>query len=742
MGETELSEIKNYILDNNKHYRRNILLYLKWVLEDFENRKEIHSSVLSKAFNNVYPFYIEGIKTLNEWNRISQRGKNDFILKHKTSNKIDHKSGWLISLKLTLDEAKEFFDLFKKEDIPAQIEMWKYEMPEESDYISATEIYDESDWTKSKKKILINNEEYQLKALSSIAIGIKNNLDSPANFYMFTTNELKNHIAEHCKNFKIIEGNDASDTEDVESINNQGKVEMPYNNKTSSLNQILYGPPGTGKTYDTINKALEIIFEKEDKNTLFNNFGEGFETDFGITYAKAMEIEDDHFKRKVLKRIFDLTYAKNGQIEFVTFHQSYGYEEFVEGIKAIPVGEEGNDSDDSNEMIYTVVAGIFKKLSNKANENYENSQIKSLDEIKKNYEFNCKLELLKDDIRIKNEKNEKYYINDTAYILSADENYFRYTGDNWEAAPRNMHYKDLEMMYINNIQNRQETVKNENLSGLAKQHATYFFKLFEKLKKQKCIEANIDIAKGNLQNYILIIDEINRGNISKIFGELITLIEPSKRIGKEEVLHIRLPHSGDSFGVPSNLYIIGTMNTADRSIAQIDTALRRRFVFEEMMPKPKLLINKDDSQLVIFKDGVDTQIDVVQMLIAINERIEYIYDREHTIGHSYFMDLLIDDCNTKVNLDEIFRVNIIPLLAEYFYGDWNDIKIILNDTGNYFITEKESPIYIIDESKKNNKIYTVNQDIEGKEGFSIEGYKNIYKKTEVKKEDTNSSNEE
>ena len=208
---------------------------------------------------------------------------------------------------------------------------------------------------------------------------------------------------------------------------------------------------------------------------------------------------------------------------------------------------------------------------------------------------------------------------------------------------------------------------------------------------------------NNPKNYILIIDEINRGNISKIFGELITLIEPSKRIGEVEEIKLTLPNSSEPFGVPSNLYIIGTMNTADRSIAQIDTALRRRFEFVEMMPKPELL-----NEIDIYEGTVKIDIDIVKILEAINERIEYILDREHTIGHSYFMPLI--DNPTKTKLDEIFRVNIIPLLAEYFYGDWGDIRFILK---NVFIKEKEKSKYIENNSSRNlNKVYEINDKFE------------------------------
>lgn len=171
-------------------------------------------------------------------------------------------------------------------------------------------------------------------------------------------------------------------------------------------------------------------------------------------------------------------------------------------------------------------------------------------------------------------------------------------------------------------------------------------------------------------NYVLIIDEINRGNVSKVLGELITLIEPSKRISsvdKSKGLRVELPYSKTLFGVPINLYIIGTMNTADRSITNLDTALRRRFTFHEFPPLYDL------PQLSpIIKDGIN--IDPKIILKVLNQRIEYLLDRDHLIGHSYFMNL-----NSWEDLLETFRGNIIPLLQEYFYNDWEKIALVLGD---------------------------------------------------------------
>ena len=181
------------------------------------------------------------------------------------------------------------------------------------------------------------------------------------------------------------------------------------------------------------------------------------------------------------------------------------------------------------------------------------------------------------------------------------------------------------------------------------------------------IKERADILNDNVPKYVILIDEINRGNISKIFGELITLIEPSKRLGADDEIIVELPYSKEKFGVPSNLYIIGTMNTADRSIALMDTALRRRFEFVEMMPEYDNL-NK------INIEGIN----IGEMLKAINERIEYLYDRDHTIGHAYFMSLKSGADISE--LASIFKNKILPLLQEYFDDDWEKIRLVLGDS--------------------------------------------------------------
>ncbi|EAL6662907.1 AAA family ATPase, partial [Campylobacter jejuni] len=409
--------------------------------------------------------------------------------------------------------------------------------------------------------------------------------------------------------------------EDILSNSNLSAIKQSENekilieNQNIPLNQILYGPPGTGKTYHTIDKALEIL-------------GENLEN------------------RDEKKAKFD-EYVKNGQIVFTTFHQSYGYEEFVEGIKP-----RIDSKENSKEVEYEIKDGIFKELCKKALDNYKVSLL-TQEEFVKSEDLENKIEIFLDELVDQQKFIEK--IQSGGFKLEEYNEKYRIITDDTNA---NL-YLNLEI-FKTLLENKDKIINGRSIKQILnnkhrRQIDSYYFQLV-KLFKEREQDYKVDnnpSEKPELKPYIIIIDEINRGNVSKIFGELITLIEPSKRIGEKEELKVTLPYSGEKFGVPKNVYIIGTMNTADRSITSLDTALRRRFEFIEMMP--------DVSKLSMDCEGINLQ----ELLKAINTRIEYLLDREKTIGHAFFVSV-----ENLEDLKKVFQNKIIPLLQEYFYNDY------------------------------------------------------------------------
>lgn len=470
------------------------------------------------------------------------------------------------------------------------------------------------------------------------------------------------------------------------------------------LNQIFFGPPGTGKTYHTIDEAVKIIdpvfFEqnKEDRKAL----------------------------RKLYKdsKIKEWDGSGQGQIGFCTFHQSFSYEDFVEGIKP------ELDDEKSDVLKYIIEDGIFKKICRLAEYHHKSAhepkrKIFSIPESdfqkatfwkvslgeannqadQEIYDYCLEKDLIalgfgseidftgKNGSEVTEAYKELYPQGDGAnminyfknwakvgdYVVVSKGNQFvraigKITSDYFydaEATIRYKHFRKVEWL-----------VRDEDIPVSELYHRQFrmhsIYKLDKDQIKQDFFVKGADKSLSgegsiNPKNFVLIIDEINRGNVSSIFGELITLIEKDKRASMNEEMEVVLPYSKKDFRVPPNLYIIGTMNTADRSIEALDTALRRRFSFREMSSKPDFL--KTKGKIGKAKGGIIEGIDVVLMLEKINERIEKLIDKDHKIGHAYFMD-----DTTKEDLQRTFKNKVIPLLEEYFFGDFGKIGLILGST--------------------------------------------------------------
>ncbi|WP_275910095.1 AAA family ATPase [Aeromonas sp. 2MA4] len=476
----------------------------------------------------------------------------------------------------------------------------------------------------------------------------------------------------------------SDDEDDTMSEANDNPV-MPKTN--APLNQIFFGPPGTGKTYHTINKALAILD------------------------PECLAQHDDDVSpeaRKALKTRFD-ELVKEGRIDFVTFHQSFSYEDFVEGIRAVT----GEDS----QLEYKVEAGVFKRICDQARVSYTPVSV----------DVRSKPRIWKISIDGTSSREAKSYClkhgearigwGNTGDLKALDEStnsYYQSLGSNDRSTLRSFAQEivigdilvcirsaeqieavgvvtsdyrfeepDAIPVMVRSHYNHVRSVKwlyhDVGLSILPLNDDTRFtlktvypldrfswgdlLMYLQENGQQPVVTTQSTLKK---QPYVLVIDEINRGNVSRIFGELITLIEPSKRAGADEALTATLPYSKRPFSVPDNLYLIGTMNTADRSLAGLDIALRRRFEFCEMPPRPELL------------DAVEVQgLNIGKLLRTLNQRIEVLLDRDHCLGHAYFMPLK-KDCSLS-RLELIFRNQILPLLQEYFFEDWQRIQWVLND---------------------------------------------------------------
>lgn len=408
---------------------------------------------------------------------------------------------------------------------------------------------------------------------------------------------------------------------------NQTDLIINKDNMNLSLNTILYGPPGTGKTYRL-------------KNEYFKNFTDESSSQTEDEYLQTL-VEGYSWWEVIAASLYDLQSAKVSDISVHPILRAKVSNSANKNVRATIWGTlQAHTVEDCQHVNYTNRQAplIFNKNENSDWEVIKENLVTEAPEI---------IELL-----TRSKQYKPLITKKKRYVFTTFHQSFSYED------------------FIEGI--KPIVYEDEQNPDKGKQ-VIYDIKpgLFKKIVK----EANEDREN----DYAIFIDEINRGNIANIFGELITLIEDDKRIDTDNYIPARLPYSNEDFGVPPNLYIIGTMNTADRSVEALDTALRRRFSFIEMNPEPEKL-NTDQFKCV----GIDLE----ALLKAINARIEKLLDKDYCIGHSYLMT--IKDRNEPLEeLKIIFQNKILPLLQEYFYGDWGKILLVI---GKEFVETKKNSI--------------------------------------------------
>lgn len=460
------------------------------------------------------------------------------------------------------------------------------------------------------------------------------------------------------------------------------------------LNQILSGPPGTGKTYATTELAVKIAAPE---------------------WYALVEDNNETDRHSKIKEKYDELIQKN-QIAFTTFHQSFAYEDFIEGLKAyIP--------EDQDKIAYQVEDGVFKRMAIAATKSQGVS-----DELDIGLNQEPTIWKISLGERWETERRQKYFENDQARIgwskvgdlredrTEKEQTYYDSLKSNTHSTlydfssrikigdvllclkdqktiqaigvVKSDYYfdpqEDDDYSHVRDINWIAKNI-NFNIFGLNDQtnltlktvyelYRMNWSKITEELKNQDIVIENVTTVGEKIKsnhNYVLIIDEINRGNISKIFGELITLIEDDKRSGKSDARELTLPYSKEPFTVPSNLYLIGTMNTADKSLTQLDLALRRRFEFKEIVP-----------DIDVLESANQYDFDIVQMLHKINQRIQCLKGKDFQIGHAYFMPLCKKFYDEKTYIETLQRIlsnKILPLLQEYFFSALDHIGLVLND---------------------------------------------------------------
>lgn len=511
---------------------------------------------------------------------------------------------------------------------------------------------------------------------------------------------------------------------------NDGARKNGKRSATASLNSILYGPPGTGKTYETAKRAVLIC--------------------------------DGHApsKREDVMKRYDELYQER-RIEFVTFHQSYSYEEFIEGLRPETDDDEGVMEPEKTAGFRLVARpGVLKRIAERARQRPAKANTQADYTDRRIFKVSLGRAWDVEDEEIRTEAYEKGLVS-LGYggmIDWSDPTFGTYNAvyERWRREPgeedatgknpniemlnqlrnnmragdiviasqgnkrvravgvvtgpyrfdpdaRHPHRRDVEWRWRADDENGIE-VEDIYTSNFSQQS---IYQLFHNKINWPNLLAYLEPAATDAPHppHVLIIDEINRANISKVLGELITLLEEDKRAGALNELSVTLPYSGDRFTLPENLHIVGTMNTADRSIALLDTALRRRFRFEELPPKPELL-----SDIVLGDIGMDS------VLEAINKRLEWYLGADHLIGHGYFTHI-----ESLEQLDEVVANKIIPLLREYFHEDLSRVRAILGGGDAFLRKERILAPPGIDDAYEDERFRYVDNYLEGRQ-YGREAY--------------------